>query len=46
LNIIAPAERFRSQAPGFSMRAWLEWYPLTSAPHNERLLEAVAKVDL
>jgi len=28
------------------MRAWLEWYPLTSAPHNERLLEAVAKVDL
>ena len=40
------AEEIRSGLPGFSTRAWLETYPLTSGRHRERLLALAAKVGL
>jgi DNA-binding winged helix-turn-helix (wHTH) protein/TolB-like protein/cytochrome c-type biogenesis protein CcmH/NrfG len=40
------AEEIRGQDAGFSTRAWLDTYPLTSARLRERLLALVAKVDL
>jgi len=40
------ADEIRSQSPGFSIRTWLESYPLTSTPLKERLLKLVAKVGL
>jgi DNA-binding winged helix-turn-helix (wHTH) protein/TolB-like protein/Tfp pilus assembly protein PilF len=40
------ADEIRSLEPGFSARAWLETYPLTSARHRDRLLALVAKVGL
>jgi DNA-binding winged helix-turn-helix (wHTH) protein/TolB-like protein/Tfp pilus assembly protein PilF len=40
------ADEIRSLEPGFSARAWLETYPLTSARHRDRLLALTAKVGL
>jgi DNA-binding winged helix-turn-helix (wHTH) protein/TolB-like protein/Tfp pilus assembly protein PilF len=40
------ADQIRGQEAGFSARAWLESYPLTSARHRDRLLALVAKVGL
>ena len=40
------AEQIRVQEPGFSMRGWLETYPLTSAPHQRRMLELLANLGL
>ena len=40
------AHEIRAHEAGFSMRSWLETYPLTSTRHKERLLELVAKVGL
>lgn len=40
------AEQIRAQEPGFSMRGWLETYPLTSARLQERMLELLARVGL
>jgi TolB-like protein/Tfp pilus assembly protein PilF len=40
------ADQIRGQEAGFSARAWLETYPLTSAGHRDRLLALVAKVGL
>jgi tetratricopeptide (TPR) repeat protein len=40
------ADEIRSLEPGFSMRNWLETYPMTSAPQRERMLALLAKVEL
>lgn len=40
------ADEIRAHEAGFSMRSWLETYPLTSTRHKERLLELLAKVGL
>jgi len=40
------AEEIRSELPGFSARAWLETYPLTSARYRERLLALAEKAGL
>jgi DNA-binding winged helix-turn-helix (wHTH) protein/TolB-like protein/Tfp pilus assembly protein PilF len=40
------ADEVRAQLPGFSMRSWLETYPLTSAGHKEKLSALVAQVGL
>ncbi len=40
------ADEIRGHEAGFSMRSWLETYPLTSTRHKERLLELLAKVGL
>jgi DNA-binding winged helix-turn-helix (wHTH) protein/TolB-like protein/Tfp pilus assembly protein PilF len=40
------AEEIRAQEAGFSARAWLETYPMTSAALEGRLLELVAKAGL
>ena len=40
------AHEIRAHEAGFSMRGWLETYPLTSTRHKERLLELVEKVGL
>jgi tetratricopeptide (TPR) repeat protein len=40
------ADVLRADQPGFSMRRWLETYPLTSARHRERLRELLAQVGL
>ena len=40
------AHEIRAHEAGFSMRSWLETYPLTSTRHKERLLELVEKVGL
>jgi len=40
------ADEIRAHQAGFSARAWLETYPLTSQPHQARLLELLAKVGL
>jgi DNA-binding winged helix-turn-helix (wHTH) protein/TolB-like protein/cytochrome c-type biogenesis protein CcmH/NrfG len=40
------AEQIRTQEPGFSMRGWLETYPLTSARLQEKMLELLARVGL
>ena len=39
-------EEIRSLARGFSAAKWLEGYPLSSAPHRERLRQALAKAGL
>ena len=40
------AAEIRSLEPGFSMRNWLETYPMTSARQREQMLALVAKVEL
>lgn len=40
------AEEVRSQEVGFSLQAWLETYPLTSARYRERLEGLLAKAGL
>jgi len=40
------ADQIRARREGFSTRAWLETYPLTSARHQQRLLELLSKVGL
>jgi len=35
-------EQVLALAPGFSLRAWLRSYPLTSAPHRENLAQLLA----
>jgi DNA-binding winged helix-turn-helix (wHTH) protein/TolB-like protein/Tfp pilus assembly protein PilF len=40
------AEQIRAVEPGFSARAWLETYPLTSARHWRKLLELLAEAGL
>lgn len=40
------ADEIRAHEARFSMRSWLETYPLTSTRHQERLLELLAKVGL
>jgi DNA-binding winged helix-turn-helix (wHTH) protein/TolB-like protein/Flp pilus assembly protein TadD len=40
------AEEIRALDSGFSMRKWLETYPMTSAAHKEKLSAALAKVGL
>jgi DNA-binding winged helix-turn-helix (wHTH) protein/TolB-like protein/Tfp pilus assembly protein PilF len=40
------AEVLRANQPGFTMRSWLETYPMTSAPHKRRLAELLARVGL
>jgi Tfp pilus assembly protein PilF len=40
------ADEIRAHQAGFSMRSWLETYPLTSQPHKKRLLDLLAKVGL
>ena len=40
------AEEIRALDPGFSMRKWLETYPMTSAPHREKLSGLIAKAGL
>ena len=40
------ADEIRAHQAGFSMRNWLETYPLTSSRHKDRLLELLAKVGL
>ena len=40
------ADQIRAHQAGFSTRAWLETYPLTSTPHKERLLQLLASVGL
>ena len=40
------AEQIRTVEPGFSARAWLETYPLTSARHRQKLLELLAEAGL
>jgi DNA-binding winged helix-turn-helix (wHTH) protein/TolB-like protein len=39
-------DEIRSLEPGFSMRHWLETYPMTSARQRQRLLTLLADVDL
>jgi DNA-binding winged helix-turn-helix (wHTH) protein/TolB-like protein/cytochrome c-type biogenesis protein CcmH/NrfG len=40
------ADEIRAREPRFSMRAWLETYPMTSAPYRERLLDLTSKLGL
>lgn len=40
------AEEIRTLVPDFSMRKWLETYPMTSARHKESLSAALAKLQL
>ena len=40
------AEQIRAQEPRFSLRGWLETYPLTSVRFQERMLELLAQVGL
>jgi hypothetical protein len=40
------AEEIRALNNGFSMRKWLGTYPMTSAPHKEKLSAALAMVGL
>jgi DNA-binding winged helix-turn-helix (wHTH) protein/TolB-like protein/cytochrome c-type biogenesis protein CcmH/NrfG len=40
------AEQIRAHEPGFSTHGWLETYPMTSAPHKERLVGLLEKVGL
>ncbi|MGH6619493.1 MAG: tetratricopeptide repeat protein, partial [Alphaproteobacteria bacterium] len=40
------ADLMRVHEEGFSARGWLETYPMTSAPHKERLVELLSKVGL
>jgi DNA-binding winged helix-turn-helix (wHTH) protein/TolB-like protein/Flp pilus assembly protein TadD len=40
------ADLMRVHQEGFSTRSWLETYPMTSAPHKERLVALLAKVGL
>jgi DNA-binding winged helix-turn-helix (wHTH) protein/TolB-like protein/Tfp pilus assembly protein PilF len=40
------ADEIRSLEPGFSMHAWLETYPMTSARQRERMLALLAEVEL
>ena len=40
------AEQIRAIEPGFTARAWLETYPLTSPRHRARLLELLAVAGL
>jgi TolB-like protein/Tfp pilus assembly protein PilF len=40
------AEQIRTVEPGFSARAWLETYPLTSARHRQKLLELLGEAGL
>jgi DNA-binding winged helix-turn-helix (wHTH) protein/TolB-like protein/Tfp pilus assembly protein PilF len=40
------AEQIRATEPGFSTRAWLETYPLTSGKHRQRLVELLSKAGL
>ena len=40
------ADEIRRLEPGFSMRRWLETYPMTSAPQTERLRALVADLGL
>ena len=40
------ADEIRAHEAGFSMRSWLETYPLTSTRHKERLLKLLAEVGL
>ena len=40
------ADQIRAHQAGFSTRAWLDTYPLTSAPHKQRLLQLLASVGL
>lgn len=40
------AEEIRALDAGFSMRRWLETYPMTSAEHKDRLSGLLAKVGL
>jgi len=40
------AEQIRTLEPGFSARAWLGTYPLTSASHRKTLLALLAKAGL
>jgi DNA-binding winged helix-turn-helix (wHTH) protein/TolB-like protein/Tfp pilus assembly protein PilF len=40
------AEQIRATEPGFSARAWLDTYPLTSRRHQRKLLELMTKATL
>jgi DNA-binding winged helix-turn-helix (wHTH) protein/TolB-like protein len=40
------ADLLRVHEEGFSARSWLETYPMTSAPHKERLLRLLGEVGL
>jgi DNA-binding winged helix-turn-helix (wHTH) protein/TolB-like protein/Flp pilus assembly protein TadD len=40
------AEQIRTLDPAFSVRSWLETYPLASAPHQEKLLNLLAQAGL
>jgi DNA-binding winged helix-turn-helix (wHTH) protein/TolB-like protein/Tfp pilus assembly protein PilF len=40
------AEEIRALVPGFSMREWLETYPMTSTRHRKSLSAALAKLTL
>jgi DNA-binding winged helix-turn-helix (wHTH) protein/TolB-like protein/cytochrome c-type biogenesis protein CcmH/NrfG len=40
------AEQIRTLELGFSLRGWLETYPLTSAAHQKKLLALLARVGL
>ena len=40
------ADEIRSLQPEFSIRTWLETYPMTSPGHRQRLLELLSKVGL
>ncbi|HVC11362.1 MAG TPA: tetratricopeptide repeat protein [Burkholderiales bacterium] len=40
------ADQIRATEAGFSARKWLETYPMTSAPHKERLLALLAQTGL
>lgn len=40
------ADEIRALEPAFSVRKWLESYPMTSASHQQRLISLLAKVNL
>ena len=40
------ADEIRSREADFSMRGWLETYPLASAPYRQRLLDLTSKLGL
>ena len=40
------AEQIRAQDPAFSVRRWLDTYPLTSTPHQRKLLALLAQAGL
>jgi DNA-binding winged helix-turn-helix (wHTH) protein/TolB-like protein/Tfp pilus assembly protein PilF len=40
------ADEIRSLEPRFSVRQWLETYPMTSVPHRERLSALLAEAEL